>query len=505
MARKLTTLSARTFLAAFAVHAVLLPVLYFGLRTLARADHEEVFIDHVRGYSRMYADVMEANLENSDTAEIVATLDSVVLGGRCTFAVLEFQDRRIASSILEPKEYERFIEDYGLGEHGDGVYYLSTPLRVGNEMALLKLGFDESATVEQLRIEERKILYVLGGYLLISLAFSQMLSRKLAEPLETLRRDSRAIASGDYTRKLTSSSDIDEISELATVLEDMRANLVGVSERLKTEIAEREAAEADKERMEGQLRHVQRLESIGTMAGGIAHEFNNILLPILLYTDLALDDLPEDSPVRGNLKRVMELANRAKGLSRQILTFGRQSSDSMRIALDIAPVVEEAVSMIRALVPANIEIRAEIEHNAGTVFCDASEIQQLVVNLCSNAYLALQGGNGYLAVSVSRQSVSANFAGRHPRLKEGQYVELKVVDNGVGMDAATVERVFEPFFTTRPVGKGTGLGLSVVHGIVTKHSGDVVVHSIPGNGTTVTVYFPIAGKHPVSGVEGEAA
>jgi len=228
------------------------------------------------------------------------------------------------------------------------------------------------------------------------------------------------------------------------------------------------------------------------LAGGVAHEFNNVLLPILLYTDLALEDLPDDSPTRSSLERVLKLAKRAKGLSEQILTFGRPSGEVMAVHADIAPVLDEAMSMVRALIPANIEIQIGVQRPLGPIVCDSNEVQQLVVNLCSNAYKALQQRDGSIQVDASNFDVTPEFVEKQPRLKAGCYVRLTVADNGEGMDSATIERMFDPFFSTRDVGKGTGLGLSVVHGIVTKHEGEIVVASEVGKGTTIDVYFPQA-------------
>jgi signal transduction histidine kinase len=164
----------------------------------------------------------------------------------------------------------------------------------------------------------------------------------------------------------------------------------------------------------------------------------------------------------------------------------------MMVHADIAPILDEAMSMVRALTPASIEIRIGIQRPLGPVKCDTNEVQQLVVNLCSNAYKALLQGGGDIRVVAENFEVDPEFAAQHPRLESGRYVRLTVADDGEGMDSVTIERMFDPFFSTREVGQGTGLGLSVVHGIVTKHEGEIVVASEVGAGTTVDVYFPQA-------------
>jgi signal transduction histidine kinase len=477
-------------LAVMLIHAVLLPLLSYGMLMLVRNVQEEIFIDHVRIYSRVFADLLQSNSDLADEDRIMEALDNAILGGRCVHAAFKQGNRRLMSSLMNADDGDAFMEDFSFGEHGDDVYYLSVPLVVGNAMAVLEFGFDEEPTLQEIDNARSTILSIVLIYLLVSVVLVVFLSTVLSRPLQRLRHDSHKVASGDYTRQMSADSKIFEIIELTKDLEHMRSTLVGINERLEGEIASREEAEAERRKAEIHLRHMHRLQSIGTLAGGVAHEFNNVLLPLLLYTDLALEDLPPDSSVRPNLERVLKLANRAKGLSEQILTFGRPAGEDMRLVEDMAPVLDEAVSMVRALTPANIEMKFAIERPVGPVQCDPNEVQQLVVNLCSNAYRSLLQGGGGIRVSLRECEVTEEFAVEHPRLKAGDYICLTVADDGEGMDAETMERMFDPFFSTREVGKGTGLGLSVVHGIVTKHNGDIVVSSEVGVGTTIDVFFP---------------
>jgi two-component system cell cycle sensor histidine kinase/response regulator CckA len=214
-----------------------------------------------------------------------------------------------------------------------------------------------------------------------------------------------------------------------------------------------------------------------------------------------LEDLDDGHSAYAKMQRVMGLAQRAKGLSQQILTFSSQAGEAERIAVDIAPLVEEGLSLVRALVPATVEIRADILHNLGLVLCDPTQIHQLVVNLCSNAFRALSSGGGEIHVSIKRITVGEEFAAGYANLRKGEYVTLAVKDTGTGMDAETMERVFEPFFTTQEAGQGTGLGLSVVHGIVTKHDGDIFVSSTLGKGSIFRVFFPLAGRQAASSAQ----
>jgi len=490
MARDLRTISSRMVLAVLMIHAVLLPALFYGMIRVVRTAQEEVFVDHVRIYSRVFADLLQSSdAINADDA-IVAYLDSTILGGRCVHAALRMGDRRLISTVMDSIDGGKFIEDFQFGEHGDNVYYLSIPVQLGASVAVLELGFDEEPTTLEIESARTTIRNIVLLYLLVSVIFAILLSNVLSRPLRRLRHDSRQIASGDYARQISTDSTIFEIAELSHDIEHMRSTLVGVNARLEAEIVSREAAESERRKVERHLRHAHRLQSIGTLAGGVAHEINNVLLPILLYTDLALEDLPKDSPVRPNLDRVMKLAKRAKGLSEQILTFGRQSGDAMVMVSDIAPVVDEAMSMVRALIPASIEISLNIDRPAGPLLCNPNEIQQLVVNLCSNAYKSLVKGMGSVRITLENYCINPGAAENFTRLQAGDCVRLGVADDGEGMDPVTIERMFDPFFTTREVGEGTGLGLSVVHGIVVSHGGEVVVSSEVGVGTAIEIYFP---------------
>ena len=490
MARTLK-ISTRMIIGVLIVHAVLLPILFYGLMYVIRQDHEDVFVDHIRAYARAFADILEEDVGTASDAELYAHLDSMLLGGRCVFAGVQIGERLLLSTLLTAEEEQSFREDFAFAENADNAYFLSVPLQMSDGVAMLKLGFDEEPTLMQIESARRAIFTILAVYLTAAILFMAVLSGVVSRPLRLLQAESRKIASGDYARRLSVDSRINEIHDLSSDLEAMRSNLVGTHARLCKEMDEKEAVEEERRQIEARLQHMQRLESIGTLAGGVAHEFNNILLPLQLYTELALEDLPADSPVRTNLERVIRLAKRAKGLSRKILTFGRPTSPSDRLALELGPVVAEAMSMVRALVPASIDIRIDIQDKAGVVKCDPGEVQQLVVNLCSNAFLALPASGGFITVSVARANVSEEFAQKHPRLRPGPYVRLRIIDNGEGMDSATISRVFEPFFTTRDVGQGTGLGLSVVHGIVVQHEGEITVDSAPAQGTTFSVYFPL--------------
>jgi len=251
------------------------------------------------------------------------------------------------------------------------------------------------------------------------------------------------------------------------------------------DITDRKQAEEERSRLEAQLRQAQKMETIGTLAGGIAHDFNNILTPIILAATLAMTELPEKSPVQKELERILSAANRAKDLVRQILIFSRRGDQELK-PIKVQKVIEDAIKLIRASFPATIEIRKDIEPDCGTVMADATQIHQVIMNLCTNAFHAMRERSGTLEIRLKEVA----------DLDAGKCVRLTVRDSGQGMDAATMERIFDPFFTTKGVSEGTGLGLSVVHGIVTRHGGKITVQSAPGKGSTFHIYLPLyTGDH----------
>ncbi|MFH1011173.1 MAG: ATP-binding protein [bacterium] len=257
------------------------------------------------------------------------------------------------------------------------------------------------------------------------------------------------------------------------------------------DISERKQAERERQELEIQIQRMQRLETIGTLAGGVAHDFNNLLQPILGYADMALLSLEKTNPLRSDIEQIAQAAYRARDLIKQILIFSRQEQQE-RKPVQLHLIIGEALRLVRPSLPATIEIREDLDRSCGTVLCDISQIHQVLMNLCTNAFLAMRETGGVLEVQLDALEVDAEFARLHVHLNEGRYIRLTVSDTGCGMDRATMERIFEPFFTTRKSGEGSGLGLSVVHGIVMAHGGGITVYSEPGRGTTFRVYLPIA-------------
>jgi signal transduction histidine kinase/CheY-like chemotaxis protein len=259
------------------------------------------------------------------------------------------------------------------------------------------------------------------------------------------------------------------------------------NENLEKMVEERTRTLAKYER---QLQQVLKIQAIGTLAGGIAHDFNNILFPIVGYTELTMDEVPDDSVAHNNLEEVLKAAHRAKDLVQQILTFSRQSGQE-RKPVEVHSIIEEALKLLRASIPASIEIIHKIDDDCHPVMGDATQIHQVIMNLCTNAYQAMQDKGGTLEINLSEVDVGYEETVEKIGMQPGKHLQLLVKDEGCGMDAAVLNRIFEPYYTTKEQGKGTGLGLSVIHGIVKNHRGDISVTSTPGKGTTFKVYLPI--------------
>jgi len=274
----------------------------------------------------------------------------------------------------------------------------------------------------------------------------------------------------------------------------MKENMRRLGPALQRELAQaarrvaHRQAEAERSRFEAQLHQAQKMESLGTLAGGIAHDFNNILGAILGNIELVVADLEPGHRAQAALAEIQQASLRARDLVRQILTFSRRRPQQLE-NIALRPIVEETFRLLRATLPAGVELRQELAEAPLHVHADATQLQQVLMNLCTNAWHALQDRAGLIVIGLDAAELDAAAAAARG-LDAGAYAHLWVRDSGCGMDPRTLERVFEPFFTTKSIGQGTGLGLSVVHGIVAAHHGSISVDTVPDGGSTFHVLLP---------------
>jgi nitrogen-specific signal transduction histidine kinase/ActR/RegA family two-component response regulator len=254
-------------------------------------------------------------------------------------------------------------------------------------------------------------------------------------------------------------------------------------------LAQLQAEMAQRQLLSEELRQVQKMEAVGRLAGGVAHDFNNILAAIIGYTELATHNTAASSPAWRQLQEVLRACQRAKALVQQILTFSRRT-EQVYTSVQLPSLVEETLALLRASLPSTIEIRQHIDNGVGAVLADPTQLHQVIINLCANAEYAMRQTGGLLEIRLESVEVEATLAAQYPTLHLGPYARLTVRDTGQGMPPDIVERMYDPFFTTKAAGEGTGIGLSVVHGIVASHGGTITVESQVGCGTTFMIYLP---------------
>ncbi len=273
----------------------------------------------------------------------------------------------------------------------------------------------------------------------------------------------------------------------AAAIRNAAGDLIGAIETLE-DITDRILSEEGRKRLETQLAQAQKMEAIGTLAGGIAHDFNNILSAIIGYTQLAMLDLQDKEKAENELNEVLKAGGRAKDLVSHILMFSRKTETEYS-PIELPSIIKESLKMLRSVIPTSIEIRQDLI-KSGLVMSDPTQIHQVIINLCTNAVQAMDETGGVLEVILKKITINGDAAARDLDLSSGPYFRLTVRDTGLGMPPEVMERIFEPYFTTKELGRGTGLGLSVVHGIVKNHQGAITCKSTPGEGTTFDIYIP---------------
>ncbi len=298
---------------------------------------------------------------------------------------------------------------------------------------------------------------------------------------------------GKPARMVGVGSDVTERKKMEAALREARDELeLRVQERtaqLSTAYEVLRAEMQERQRVEQQLRESQKMEAIGTLAGGIAHDFNNILAAIIGFTEMVIEDVSDNPHVQHKMDQVLKAGLRARELVRQILTFSRKSKAEYR-EMAVGPLIRETFRLLRASLPTSISMSLNLEAEADAVYADPSQIQQVLMNLCTNAAYAMREAGGKLEISLGSVTLGRDDQPPEPDTPPGDYAVISVRDTGVGMDETVKERIFEPFFTTKPRQQASGLGLSVVYGIVKSHKGSIMVLSEPGKGSVFRVFLP---------------
>ncbi len=262
------------------------------------------------------------------------------------------------------------------------------------------------------------------------------------------------------------------------------------------DITERKQGEEKYQRLQDQLQQAQKMEAIGTLAGGIAHDFNNILGAILGYAEMAKEDCLSGSVNPSDLEQVIQAGNRARDLVKQILAFSRQS-EAEKTPVRPAPIIKESIKLLRSSLPATIDIQQDMDPDTALVMADATQFHQIIMNLCTNAYHAMEETGGTLSISLKNKNFNQQDLASVPEIRVGQFVQLSIRDSGAGITPGIRERIFDPYFTTKATGKGTGMGLAIVHGIVKSYGGFITCNSWIGEGTVFEINLPAVLEQPV--------
>ncbi|MDH4185504.1 MAG: ATP-binding protein, partial [Nitrospira sp.] len=382
----------------------------------------------------------------------------------------EITEREQVTKALQQSE-KRFAKAFRASPYPVGITELETGRTIDvNDACLQLFGFERNEVIGHTTL-------MLGIWPNPDDRRNLILQLQTGEPV--LNRELNFRTKSGQIRHILISADIIELDNVRCMI------TVG------NDITDRKQAENALQTFQDQVRQMQKMEALGQLAGGVAHDFNNLLTAILGNANIAVSKIPLDHPLHPNLSRIIEAGGRASQLVQQILAFTHQQELS-RSVQPLSPIVSEVLTLLRATLPAHVMLTSTVNADTPPVQADSTQLHQVMMNLCTNAWHALKDQPGSITIDLAPANLTQPLYSFHTTLPPGLYARLSIRDTGCGMNSETISRIFDPFFTTKPVGQGTGLGLSVVHSIIQKHEGTIVVESQPNRGTTFHLYFPAA-------------
>ena len=437
-------------------------------------------------YIAFFLFFFKGNLKNELTdagnglVVIIIGLLALVTGGLVIYGIARIthsEVRRTEKALQDSEEKYRTLAN----QLPVGIYRTSKQGQIlyANPALAAMLGYDSVEELREVNVQDTLVEPELRERYLLNWKKNKGI---MTVETNLLTKDGSEIWVRDYGKAV--SDDNGEILYIDGIIEDLTSQNQITEERKK---------------LEEQLRQAQKIEAIGNLAGGIAHDFNNILGVIIGYSEMTMENIDKSDPNRSNMEQVMVACQRAREMVKHILAFGRKTGKE-RKSVYLSEIVNESLKLLRSALPSTIEIRRHFPRQSGSILANWTEIHQVIMNLCTNAAHAMRDKGGILNIQLREIKLdpqSVFLKGLQP----GTYQQLTISDTGHGMTPEIMNRIFEPYFTTKTKGEGTGMGLAVAHGIIKSHGGEITVYSEPGKGTTFHIYLPVTEIKKISEVE----